>query len=68
MSPRDFDRHFDDARRRIRRTQRAMLTAIVVIWALVLGAGGWALLHPENLGNFAARVVAGFTNADRTHD
>ena len=61
MIPRDFDRQFDETRRRIARTRRVISTLVIIIWTLIIGTGGWLLLHPENVGAFFGRIAAGFT-------
>jgi hypothetical protein len=63
---RQFDREFDETRRRIMRTRRAIILAMVILWALIIGASGWVLLHPENVGAFFGRVASGFNGIGGT--
>lgn len=63
MNRREFDRQFDDMRRRHAKMRRLMLAVIAIVWALVIGTAGWMLTHPEQIGGFAGRIVAGFSDA-----
>lgn len=61
MNPRNFDREFDVMRRRHARLRRVTVTFIIISWTLIIGAAGWILTHPENVGGFIGRIVSGFS-------
>jgi hypothetical protein len=66
VNARDFDRKFAENRQRAIRSRRNILLAAVILWVLVIGASGWVLLHPENVGAFFGRVASGFTGIGGT--
>lgn len=60
---RDFNSMFEQRRRDFRILQRVVVGMILAVWIVGVGAAGCVLTHPEAIGGFTGRVVAGYEAA-----
>ena len=56
---RDFDK-FDDRVRRSQRSHRRFMALIIAVQVAAVVGVIWLITHPEAIGGFAGRIVAGF--------
>ena len=59
----NFEAHrkeMDSARRSIRRQVAAIQIFVLIMLVMMIIGASWLLLHPEALGAFFGRIVAGF--------
>jgi hypothetical protein len=70
MGSNDFDKRRDEIRRsgdRIRRVAWVIMVLSWVVMAAIAVGGIYLLLHPEVIGEFVGRIIAGFEGA-RGHE
>lgn len=55
----NFRQEMDRMRRRRQRFAAVFMVAWVMIAVLIVGSLAWALVHPEAVGGFLGRIIAG---------
>lgn len=60
----DFDARHAAARARIARARNVITLVIIMIIMTTIAAGGWLLMHPEQIGAFVGRIASGFSEVE----